>query len=689
VTAGRAPRQVRITPATALRAAVTALGAVAVLVVLRRSHDVIEWLVTAAVIAVLLNGPVHALAGRVHRGLAVAAISIVTLAVLAGVAFGVADAALDQYRILRTAAPAAAAGLEQSPRFTDLAVRVRLVERTRDAVEAIPSALFGPPASVAQTAAQRLGAFLLVATLAVFMLATYDRFVRWFLQLNVTAQHRWRWSAAVGPGAYRGVRAARHAFGRAALLGFATAVVAELVGLPAPVVLGLWMALWRLLPLLGIVVGYTPLVLLLVAEHPASVTTLALTALGASELVALLVERKAFRRPVGGLPIAFVSAAALAAGFEFAGVVGAVVALVIAHIAVGILESIASLSRASPPTSPVTSSRTSSLAPVGRYAGPVDYDTYGPYGPGRGFDRGRGFQRPRYPFQGRITADGSSGYLAEPDRYHLYIAYGCPWAQRTAIVRRLAGLEGAVSLSYVDDERDGRGWAFREPRGPDPVNGFAFLAEAYEATEPGYGGHISVPVLWDRHTGKIVSNNYPDITIDLGTQFGAWADAGVDLYPDAMRADIDALNERVYEAVNDGPYRVAGALTQDEYEGLRQRMIAALDELEERLAGGRFLFGDRITEADVRLWPTLARFDLMYNPLARISARPLADYPQLWGYARDLYQRPAFRETTDFASFSAISRGPAPTFVNHGPVRIAVEPHLADWEAPHGRERLG
>ena len=138
---------------------------------------------------------------------------------------------------------------------------------------------------------------------------------------------------------------------------------------------------------------------------------------------------------------------------------------------------------------------TDTAPPSPFYASPVDYDAYGQYGPGRGFNQGQAFQRPRYRFQGRITADGSSGYRAEPGRYHLYISWGCPWAQRTAIVRQLKRLAGVVSLSYVDDTRDGRGWAFRERRGPDPVNGFTLLAQAYEATEPGYDGHVSVPVL--------------------------------------------------------------------------------------------------------------------------------------------------------------------------------------------------
>jgi putative glutathione S-transferase len=321
----------------------------------------------------------------------------------------------------------------------------------------------------------------------------------------------------------------------------------------------------------------------------------------------------------------------------------------------------------------------------GPYASPVDYDTYGQYGPGRGFEAGTGFQRPVYPFQGRITADGSSGYRAEPGRYHLYVAWVCPWAQRTAIVRVLKGLEEVVSLSYVDDERDARGWAFRERRGPDPVNGFTLLREAYEATEPGYPGHISVPALWDRHTGRLVSNNFPDITIDLGTEFEEWADTSVRLYPAELRPQIDALNERIYETVNNGTYRVAGATTPEEYERLRHRLIDTFTDLDRRLAERRYLFGERITESDVRLWPTLARFDLGYNPLGKISERPLTDFPNLWGYARDLYQLPAFRDTTDFAVIGGFGRGPKPSFFNDAPWRISVEPHRADWDAPPGR----
>jgi glutathione S-transferase/putative glutathione S-transferase len=241
----------------------------------------------------------------------------------------------------------------------------------------------------------------------------------------------------------------------------------------------------------------------------------------------------------------------------------------------------------------------------------------------------------------------------------------------------------------VDDVRDGRGWAFREHRGPDPVNGFTLLAEAYEATEPGYDGHVSVPALWDRETGKIVSNNFPDITIDLGTQFGAYAAASPDLYPQPLRAEIDALNERVYRYVNNGPYRVAGATEQADYAELRQAMIAMLEELDGRLARRRYLFGGEVTEADVRLWPTLARFDTGYNPLAGVTERRLTGFGNLWAYARDLYRLPAFRDTTDFASHRGLVRGPKPTFLNDAPWRIQVEPRLADWDSPPGRDHLG
>jgi putative glutathione S-transferase len=317
----------------------------------------------------------------------------------------------------------------------------------------------------------------------------------------------------------------------------------------------------------------------------------------------------------------------------------------------------------------------------------VDFDAFGPYSVKAPPRKDGGFVRPVYRFQGRITDDGSSGYPAEAGRYHLYVSLACPWAHRSVIVRKLMGLADVISLSVVDPIRDGRGWAFREGPGytADPVNGFTLLREAYEATEPGYDGHVSVPVLWDRKTSKIVSNNFPDITIDLGTQFGAWATPGVDLYPQRLRADIDALNERVYTNINNGVYRCGFATSQQAYDDAVASLFALLDELEQRLAGSRYLFGGQLTEADVRLWVTLARFDPVYVTHFKANIRRLVDYPNLWGYARDLYQQPAFGSTTNF---DHIKRHYYMTHPNLNPSRIVPAGPLLDWQAPHHRETL-
>jgi len=324
-------------------------------------------------------------------------------------------------------------------------------------------------------------------------------------------------------------------------------------------------------------------------------------------------------------------------------------------------------------------------------ASPVDFAAFGDYGDFRRKQTAKAaaqpgeFVRPAYPFRGRITADGSSGYPAVPGRYHLYISWACPWAHRSAIVRELLGLGDVISLSAVDPIRDGRGWAFREGPGHslDPVNGFALLREAYDATEPGYDGHISVPVLWDRETGRIVSNNFPDITIDLDTQFGAYASGGYDLYPERLRPEIDAINAVVYENVNNGVYRSGMATTQAAYHDAVTRLFATLDDLEQRLAGQRYLCGETITEADVRLWVTLARFDSVYHYHFKANLRRLTDYPNLWAYARDLYARPAFSGTTNF---DHIKRHYFITHPHINPTRIVPDGPLLNWDAPHGRD---
>lgn len=320
-------------------------------------------------------------------------------------------------------------------------------------------------------------------------------------------------------------------------------------------------------------------------------------------------------------------------------------------------------------------------------ASPVDFQAFGQYSVKTPRRADGSFVRPLYRFQGRVTADGSSGYPAEAGRYHLYVSLACPWAHRSVIARTLLGLEDVISLSVVDPVRDGRGWAFRDGPGytPDPVNGFTLLREAYEATEPGYDGHVSVPVLWDRKQGRIVSNNFPDLTIDLATQFGRWADPAVDLYPQALRPQIDALNDRVYAAVNNGVYQCGFATSQQAYDEAVSALFALLGELDERLATCRYLFGDRITEADIRLWATLARFDAVYAIHFKACLQRLADYPNLWPYARDLYQQPAFGGSTDFGHIKRHYYG---THLGLNPHRIIPAGPLPDWQAPHRRDRL-
>jgi glutathionyl-hydroquinone reductase len=297
------------------------------------------------------------------------------------------------------------------------------------------------------------------------------------------------------------------------------------------------------------------------------------------------------------------------------------------------------------------------------------------------------FVRQRYTIRDRITADGSSGFPAEPGRYHLYVSYACPWAHRSIIVRRLLQLEDVISMSVVDPIRDERGWAFREGPGhtKDPVEGFSFLSEAYLATDPDYTGRFTVPCIWDRKTRRLVTNNFPDITIDFETQFKEWADPSVDLYPAALRPEIDEVGAVLYTDVNDGVYRTGFAVTQAAYEDAFDTLFARLDWLEDRLSRRRYLVGDSLTEADIRLYPTLARFDAVYVGHFKCNLRRLVDYPNLWGYARDLYARPAFRETTNFDHIKRHYYGTHPQI---NPTRIVPKGPLVDWDAPHERAHL-
>jgi putative glutathione S-transferase len=297
------------------------------------------------------------------------------------------------------------------------------------------------------------------------------------------------------------------------------------------------------------------------------------------------------------------------------------------------------------------------------------------------------FVRQDDAFRDWVSADGRSGYPAASGRYHLYVSLACPWAHRTIIVRRLKGLEGAIGMTVVDPIRDDRGWAFRDVPGAqlDSLNGFAYLSQAYIATDPGYHGRVTVPVLWDRQTQRIVSNSDDDIMRMLETEFDAFGDAALDLYPAAHRAGIDELNERIYQHVNNGVYRAGFATAQNAYERAAYEVFELLDELEGRLATRRYLFGPKPLETDWRLFVTLIRFDAVYYGHFKCNLWRIADYPNLWGYLRDLYQIDGVASTVDF---DHIKRHYYFTHDDINPTRIVPIGPLQDLTAAHGRDRF-
>jgi len=293
------------------------------------------------------------------------------------------------------------------------------------------------------------------------------------------------------------------------------------------------------------------------------------------------------------------------------------------------------------------------------------------------------FVRQQNRFTDRITADGSSGYPAESGRYRLIVSYACPWAHRTMIVRSLLGLKDVINLAVVDPIRDEKGWRFPDR---DPVTGASFVSELYLASDPEYQGRYTVPCVWDTRTRRLVSNDFPFITTMMETEFTDYLPIGApDLYPVGLRAEIDTLNELIYATVNNGVYRAGFATSQGAYDEAVEALFATLDRLEERLAGRRYLFGDAVTEADVRLYPTLARFDAVYNGHFKCNLRRLTDYPNLWGYARDLFSLPAFGDTTDF---DQIKRHYYITQRNVNPSGVVPKGPLVDWTEPHERAKL-
>ncbi len=285
------------------------------------------------------------------------------------------------------------------------------------------------------------------------------------------------------------------------------------------------------------------------------------------------------------------------------------------------------------------------------------------------------FVRQQDAFRDWVRADGSSRYPVVPGRYHLYVSLACPWAHRTIVTRALKKLEQAIPMTVVDPIRDDRGWRFGE----------RFLSELYRMTDPSYRGRVTVPVLWDTQSQRIVSNSDDDIMRMFETEFDALGDGSLDLYPIALRSEIDALNEAIFTAVNDGVYKAGFATSQAAYEEAAHALFAMLDRLDARLETRRYLFGERPLETDWRLFVTLVRFDAVYVGHFKCNLRRISDYRNLSGYLRDLYQIPGIAETVNF---DHIKRHYYMTHDDINPTRIVpIGPMLA-LDAPHGRERL-
>jgi putative glutathione S-transferase len=303
-------------------------------------------------------------------------------------------------------------------------------------------------------------------------------------------------------------------------------------------------------------------------------------------------------------------------------------------------------------------------------------------------DDGR-YERQPFRFTDRITADGRDGWPAGPDRYRLVVSRACPWASRALVSRRLMGLEGALGLAVADPIQDDRSWRFTlDPGGVDPVLGISFLADAYFKADPSYDGGISVPAIVDVPTGAVVTNDVFRVTLDLATEWRAHAREGApDLYPESLRDEIDQVNARTYADVNAAVYEAGFATTQAAYADAYRRVFATLDWLEERLARQRYLVGDTITEADIRVFTTLVRFDAVYHGHFKTNRNKITEMPVLWAYLRDLFQTPGFGDTVDF---DHIKRHYYQVHTNINPTQIVpAGPDLSGLTSRHGREALG
>lgn len=304
------------------------------------------------------------------------------------------------------------------------------------------------------------------------------------------------------------------------------------------------------------------------------------------------------------------------------------------------------------------------------------------------------FVRSESQFRNWITADGSAGpsgkagFRAEPDRYHLYVSFACPWAHRVLIYRKLKGLEDMLPVSSVNSYMGSEGWTFEPgPRViPDPINNAKRVYEIYVAADPKYSGRATVPIIWDKQQNTIVTNESAEIIRMLNTAFNEVGAVGPDFYPEDLRDEIDAINERVYHTVNNGVYKSGFATTQEAYEEACSAVFESLDWLEGILATKRYLLGSEITEADWRLFTTLVRFDPVYFGHFKCNVRRISDYEHMSGYLRDLYQQPGIADTIDVEFFKQHYYGSHDTINPHLIVPIGPE---VDYSAPHDRDKLG
>jgi putative glutathione S-transferase len=294
------------------------------------------------------------------------------------------------------------------------------------------------------------------------------------------------------------------------------------------------------------------------------------------------------------------------------------------------------------------------------------------------------FERPQTAFHGRI---GSDRHPAEPGRYHLYVSLACPWAHRTLILRRLKGLEDVISVSAVHPYMGNQGWSFERYPGADgdELYGLEYLHQLYTKADPHYSGRVTVPVLWDKQAQTVVNNESAEIIRMLNSGFDRWGKAELDFYPEPLRPEIDAINDFVYDRVNNGVYKAGFATRQKAYEDAVTALFDALDELEARLGRQRYLVGEQLTEADWRLFTTLVRFDPVYVGHFKCNLRRIADYPNLWGYTRELYQVPGVAETVNLDHIKRHYYTSHPTI---NPTRIIPAGPVLDFATAHGRGNL-